>query len=188
MPKIDRLAVVALSLSLLLLAGCAPGGPGRPAPIPERSGAERAVDSDVATVVAKRIGALDAKAFRAVAVKAMGGRVLLTGAVIKPGQRRQVEQEAAKVDGVTRVHNEVVLVGESWLDRFLPDAERERALAARLSAEAEVTAANYDIRVVNGVAYLLGRAGSAGELERAKAALVEDSAVKWVVDSAVVLP
>lgn len=147
----------------------------------ERPPAVAASDLSLKEKVAARLLDLDRRLFRAVTVEAWEGRVLLMGAVVKPEQRRRLEQLARSVDGVTQVHNEVLLAEEKLFDGFAPDIGRERAVTAALAGDPDLTRVSATVRVVNGVVYLLGSAPSAAEADKAKEAALDLEGVKWVV-------
>jgi osmotically-inducible protein OsmY len=178
---------VAALLAPLLLAACAHGGGTPTATATAAANADAAAGigpgDDLAAAVAGRLRAEDAAAFRAVSVKSMGGTVLLTGAVTKPVLRRRAEAAAAAVAGVATVHDDILLAEDSAFAQFMPDAAHERAIAARLAADPG--AAGIGVRVVDGVATLMGTAPSAAELERIKTLLLDDPDLKWVDAGAV---
>lgn len=180
MRKAER--VLRATCLVAALAGCASAPP---PPAPQRSAEELSRDEDLGTLVTRTVRGLDAKTFRAVTARAVAGRVLLAGAVAKPGQRRQAEAAAAAIGGVTEIRNEILLAETAAFDRFLPDPARERALRARLAAIPGVAAADYGLAVIDGAVYLTGTARSPEELARVKAALLADDGVKWVVEAVV---
>lgn len=144
----------------------------------ERSRAQSNRDDALKAVVARRIAELDRRAYRAVTVEVWGGRALLMGAVIKPEQRRKAEQVAAAVEGVAAIHNELVLAEDKALDVFAADPAREDEVRRHLGIEGR---AGTTVRVINGVAFLLGAAPSADAAAAMKADAVEVAGVKWVV-------
>lgn len=148
-----------------------------PAPAVERTRNEANKDDAIKSVVARRIADLDRRAFRAVTVESWGGRVLLMGAVSKPEQRRKAEQAAQSVDGVAEVLDELVLAEDKALDAFTVDFEREATLRQALGIEGR---AGTVVRVVNGVAFLLGSA-PADTAAAMKADASEVAGIKWVV-------
>lgn len=136
-------------------------------------------DDAVKAMVIRRLAELDRRPYRAVAVDVQDGRVLLMGAVIKPEQRRKAEQTARGVDGVGEVLNELVLAEDKALDIFTADPAREAALRHVLGLEGHNGAV---IRVINGVAFLLGSAPNAAAADAMKADASEVEGVKWVVN------
>lgn len=180
-----RLAVLAITV---VLAACQTNEAPRPVtvapvaatPVPaiERSRNEANRDDVLKSLVSRRIAELDRRAYRGVTVEAWGGRVLLMGAVIKPEQRRKAEQTARAVEGVADVLNELVLAEDRALDIFVPDPAREAALRQILGIEGR---AGTIVRVVNGVAFLLGGTPTSDSAAAMKADATEVAGVKWVV-------
>jgi hyperosmotically inducible periplasmic protein len=166
----------------LLLAGCAQGNGG------PTTTASRPHDEALTASVLRRLHEADTSAFRAISATVLGNRVMLTGAVIKPDHRRRAERAAAEVDGIVTVHNSLLVAEAGTFPLFVPDTARERDLMGMLTAAGDIAMGNYDLRMVNGVVYLLGTARSAAELERVKAVLMGVAAVKWVDAAAVVVP
>lgn len=146
----------------------------------ERTRAEANKDDILKSLVGRRIAELDRRAYRGVIVEVWGGRALLMGAVIKPEQRRKAEQVAAGVDGIAAVHNELVLAEDKALDVFVADPGREEAVRQALGLQGR---AGTTVRVVNGVAFLLGAAPSAEAAAAMKADATEVAGVKWVVSA-----
>lgn len=134
-------------------------------------------DDVLKTMVARRVNE-QGRAFRAVTVEVWGGRALLMGAVIKPEQRRKAEQLAASVDGVAAVHNQLVLAEDKALDVFVADPAREEEVRRALGIQGR---AGTVVRVINGVAFLLGGVPSAEAAAAMKADAGEVAGVKWVV-------
>ncbi|HLO77348.1 MAG TPA: BON domain-containing protein [Magnetospirillum sp.] len=144
----------------------------------ERPATQIAKDDNARAAVARRIAELDRRAYRGVTVEVWGGRALLMGAVIKPEQRRKAAQLAAATEGVAGVLNELVLAEDKALDIFAPDPAREQAVRQALGLQGRDGAA---VRVVNGVAFLLGAAPSREAANAVKADASEVAGVKWVV-------
>lgn len=146
----------------------------------ERPRAQSNKDDILKSIVTRKIHALDARAYRAVTVEVWGGRALLMGAVIKPEQRRKAEQVAATMDGVAAVHNELVLAEDKALDVFAADPEREEQVRAALGIEGR---AGTTVRVINGVAFLLGAVPSPEAATAMKDDAGEVPGIKWVVSA-----
>lgn len=170
----------------ILLAGCAPPAQSiKPVMAPQAAAPTRLLQQahvdTLGETITTQIRAVDPVAFRAVTAKALGGRLLLTGAVVKPEQRRRAERAAAAIPGVVAVSNEVLLAEEKAFDLFTPDIAHEAALAARLAADSSTGTGALELRVVNHVAYLVATPRSPDQTARIKELLTEDSGVKWVV-------
>jgi len=146
----------------------------------ERSRAEANKDDILKSQLSRRIAELDRRAYRAVTVEVWGGRALLMGAVIKPMQRRKAEQVAAALDGIAEVHNELVLAEDKALDVFAADPAREEAVRQALGVQGRNGTI---IRVINGVAFLLGGAPSAEAVTAMKADAGTVPGIKWVVSA-----
>ena len=168
----------AAALMFLALAACQGAEPARPVvatidrprPVANR-------DDLLKSVASRKVAELDRAAFRAVSVEVWGGRALLMGAVVKPEQRRRAEQTVRDVTGVAEVINELVLAEASQLDRYVLDFSREEAVRHHLNADAK---SGLIVRVVNGVAFLLG-GGSPDSAPVLKADAGEVEGIKWVV-------
>lgn len=178
-----RLAVMVCAA---LLAACAqqPAAPkGVPVPPPvkvERSRIEMNRDDALTRLVGQRLLAADKDALRAITVEVFEGRALMAGAVAKPEHRRRAEAAARAVEGVTEVFNEVVVAEEKTFANYAAHPALERDLRSRMLDDRSLGGV-YALRMVNGVAYLLGTVGSPDEVDRAKALLADAEGVKWVV-------
>lgn len=165
---------------LLLVAGCAPQGTAPVAVLQMRSSGPSATistDPKVVGSVAAVLAGMDANVYRAVSMAQVGGTVLLTGAVMRPDQRRMLEQKVAAVPGVTRVTNRIVVSDAASLETYLADGRKERELAG-------VLAPNLAARVVHGVIYVVGMAEVA-DIEQLKVYVADDPAILWVDATAV---
>ena len=94
------------------------------------------------------------------------GMVMLTGSVRDTATRQKAEDLTRKVDGVREIYNEIKVTDKSWLKSLPKDTLIENTLAARMVLAPGVTAVNYQLRVANGVVYILGIAKSRVELDR----------------------
>ncbi len=135
-------------------------------------------DAQIRAQVAAKISQLAPRAFRAVIVDVWNGRVLLTGAVPKPEQRRHAEQTARAQAGVVDVLNNLVLAEDKALDIFTADPAREELVRRHLGIDGRT---NATARVVNGVAYLLGSAPSREAALQLKADVLDVDGIKWAV-------
>jgi osmotically-inducible protein OsmY len=138
-------------------------------------------DEALAATVRAQLAATDRDSFQGVSVLAWNGTALLTGAVIRPEQRRRAEQTARAVPGIAEVHNELQLAEKTVLDSFAPDTGREAAILAQISTHPDLSG-SFTLRIVHGVAYLLGSAPTRAAAENAADLIREIDGVKWVVD------
>jgi osmotically-inducible protein OsmY len=190
MSRRARVKAFLVAALLTLSAGCTPGGTGAGPGVssPSRGSAiqVRPGDEALAATVRARLAEADRLGFRGVSVLVWDGSVLLTGAVVRPEQRRRAEQIVRAVDGVVQVHGELQMAEEAILAGFAPDSERERALLGALAVHSDL-AGSYTVRVVHGVAYLLGSAPRRADAARVADLIREVPDIKWVVDRVAVL-
>jgi osmotically-inducible protein OsmY len=189
-PVYRRLACALLMLALAACQGAesprptttaptsAIGAAVPPSPGLERSRNEANKDDALKALLTRRLAELDRRSYRGVTVEVWGGRALLMGAVSKPEQRRKAEQVAAATDGIGEVLNELVLAEDKALDAFTPDPAREETVRRALGIEGR---AGTVVRVVNGVAFLLGAAPDADSAATMKADAGMVEGIKWVV-------
>ncbi len=162
------------------LAGCASQTrPPIAVPVFRSAAPSSAVTTDPKLVdtVAAALNGLDSRTFQAVSMAESGGLVLLVGAVVRPDQRRQLEQKVAAVPGVTGVSDHILVVDSVGLDGYRPDLGKERDLSGKVPL-------GLALRVVHGVAYLVGVA-SAAEVGSFKESIADDPAIQWVDSTAV---
>jgi hyperosmotically inducible protein len=183
---------LSLLLSALLLAACAAPGPESRTPQPSpvsvdqsgrvvRARADRNQDDSIGRGIQAALRQSDAVAFKTVSVLAWDNVVLLTGAVAKPEHRRRAAQVARDWSDVRLVHDDLVMAEDFASTAYLPDPVREQRIYAGLLGQNDVTGA-YVVRVVNGVATLLGTARSADDVAKAMAFARDVEGIKWVVD------
>ncbi len=106
-----------------------------------------------------------------VSVRVHEGRVLLTGRTATPEVALEAVRLSWQAGGVREVINEIQVgpVGTNFLD-YAQDNFTETQIEARLLATKNISAVNYTVEVVDGVAYLLGVAQN--EKERHNAAYI----------------
>ncbi|CCG40337.1 BON domain-containing protein [Magnetospirillum molischianum] len=176
---------IVLALALILPVGCAPfgdaAGPGVSTPASGLGIVVRPGDETMASMVRTKLAETDRDSFQGVSVLVWNGTALLTGAVIRPEQRHRAEQTARAVPGIVEVHDELQLAEKAALNSFAPDTKREADILAQLSTHPNLTG-SFTLRMVHGVAYLLGSAPSRAEAENAADLIRDIEGVKWVVD------
>lgn len=134
-------------------------------------------DARLRAQVLEKLEQMNRTAYRGVSVSVWNGCVLLMGAVPRPDQRRHAERAAAAVPGTVRVLNELILAEDRALDLFVPDGGRETLLRRQLNLPEDRMA----VRVVNGVAFLLGDLDNSAEIDAMTADVGEVEGIKWVV-------
>lgn len=178
MPDARRLAVPLLAA--LALSACA-GRPARPpaaavTTVPPATPA----DTALAQILEQTMDGLDKAAYGAVSAAQSDGRVLLTGAVVRPDYRRHLELTVSTLPGVIAVTDAVQVVDAPSLPQYAPDGAKERDIVQHYDLP------GLAVRVINGVVFLVGEAKDQDEIETLKSGLADDASVKWVDASAVV--
>lgn len=148
-------------------------------PLPIRSRMEADRDDALKAIVRRKLTESDRAAFRAITIEVWQQRLMLMGAVAKPEHRRRAEAIARSQSGVTEVFNEVLLAEEAAFPQFTPDPDAEQQI--RLALGIQGLTDGFAVRVVNQVAYLLGRVSSPAEIERLKAEATGLDGIKWAV-------
>ena len=92
-------------------------------------------------------------------------RVMLTGSVETGVQKRRATLLVRGIKGVTKVINELHVVGDGTLTDTANDLWIETKLKARLVGTEGVSSINYRWRSVNGVVYFIGVAQNRNELD-----------------------
>ncbi len=108
------------------------------------------------------------------------GRVMLTGAVKDEATRQKAEDLAREVDGVRELYNEIQVTDKSWVRSLPKDTWIENLLAVRMVFAWDVNTIDYQVRVWDGVVYVLGIAQSWAELDEV-IALTRASGARKVV-------
>lgn len=132
----------------------------------DRGFADKAKDAEIGLSIVDAVYETDSELYKAVGVQVWEGRVLLSGAVVSAENKDRVIAFAKGIPGVKMVIDEMQLVSKDTLGEFLGDALIEERLKARLLMADGIPSANYSVRVVKGVVYLLGVSHSQEELDR----------------------
>lgn len=106
--------------------------------------------------------------------------VLLSGRVPSEADKREAERIAWTVSSVDEVANELVIKKFDFGDA-LQDTWINTEVRTRLIADSDIKGVNYNIRVYDGVVYLLGFANSEDELRQAAEHASKVGGVKKVV-------
>ncbi len=108
-------------------------------------------------------------------------RVLLVGSVDSETDRSRAGEIAAKPRGVREVINEVQVTDEGGIGSFFRNVLIEKMIQSAYFFDQKIDAANFRVRAVNGIVYLIGLAGSDEELERALSTARKTKGVRKVV-------
>jgi osmotically-inducible protein OsmY len=166
--KILRCGVVCalpLTLSACLPAVIAGGAMVGQSVAEDRSVGNRVDDNVIELKIRERILQHDSRWLSSVSVTVHEGRTLLTGTVSEATTIPKIAELAWKVHGVTEVINEVS-VAETGITDFAKDTWIVSAIRSKALLEKDVRSANYEIRAVNGVVYLLGKAANGAERDK----------------------
>lgn len=137
-------------------------------------------DIALSDALSRAMDGLDRTAYGAVSAAQSEGRVLLTGAVVRPDYRRRLEQMVSVLPGVMAVSDAVQVVDGPSLTQYQPDTAKERDIVQRFALP------GIALRVVKGVVYLVGQAADREEIDALRDGLADDAAIKWIDASAVV--
>lgn len=164
-----------LCAAALLLAGCA-------AFQPERSTGRQIDDFNAAASIKSAMLRAEGYRLGGVDVEVTEGVALLTGSVPRAEDRIYAECVTWSAPAVRQVSNRIEIGGDRSRAQAARDALTTQRVRARLMADSQVRAVNFNIETHNGVVHLLGFARNEGERERAAmhAALAEG--VEAVVD------
>lgn len=176
-----KAGLLALGLAAAL-AACAPHRGEVPPPPPAPPVAEPRV-SDGAIRDAVRAG-WDAAGDvgRGLDATVTDGRVFLTGRARTADQRVEAVRLAWRADGVQEVVNEIQVDDASGLTDAATDTLITTRLRSRLLLDPDIRSSRYSIETVNQTVYIMGRAGSQGELDRVLAHAREVPRVRRVVN------
>ena len=110
------------------------------------------------------------------------GIVLLTGKVDTPETRIDATRMAWKPRGVVEVINEIQVTQKSSIKDKAKDLAASTSIMANLVADKNIRSVNYNIDVVNGIAYLSGVARSEKEMNLVLAYTKETSYVNQLIN------
>ncbi len=153
-------ALAALTMTAGAMTGCA-SAPGA-AP-----GMARSVDDSTAGMAVRARMLRSMQDFGGVNVDVVGGLVLLTGRVASEEARLEAERIAWSAPKVRDVANELQVSDDPRQAFGANDQWISGQVRARLLADGEVRNATINVQTYDGVVYLLGRARTGGEAERA---------------------
>lgn len=119
--------------------------------------------------------------FARISTHVVEGRVLLLGVVSKPEDRLTAAKLAWQTKGVVEVINEIRVESETSLSQASKDLYITTSLRARLLADREISAVNYNVETVRGTIYLLGISQNKNELVRVISHARDISGVRNIV-------
>ena len=178
--------VLACSIWAILALGqlaCAPqSGRGVESPAPDTAAAQAVDDNVIKLELNRRLIDDGLGLFKDVSMVVYGGRVLLVGSVEQPGSLERAGKLAHEVDGVQEVINEIQVNDKGGIGAFINDVIIEKSIQSAYLFDDAIDSANFRVRSVNSVVYMIGQAGTQGEYDRATAVASETADVKRVVN------
>ncbi|MFQ5958277.1 MAG: BON domain-containing protein [Alphaproteobacteria bacterium] len=109
-------------------------------------------------------------------------RVLLVGSVDTEAARVRAGELAAKPRGVREVINEIQVSEGGGVGSFVGNMVIEKMIQSAYFFDQMIDSANFRVRSVNGVVYLIGLAGSEAELDKALSTARTTKGVRRVVN------
>jgi osmotically-inducible protein OsmY len=133
----------------------------------ERNFARSLNDVNASRAIRARFTRAEGFKLGGVDVEAAQGIVLLSGNVPRQEDRIEAERIAWSAPKVMQVGNEIMIKGKQGIVRNTKDGVLNKAVRARLTANGNIKARNYNVEVHDGIVYLLGVARTPEELEQA---------------------
>ena len=107
--------------------------------------------------------------FKDVSTVVYQGRVLLIGDVEEAADKARAGEIGGQPEGVREVLNEIQVTDEGGVLSVVDDIYIEKVIQADYLFDSDIDSANFRVRAVNGVVYLIGLAESQAELDKALA-------------------
>tara|TARA_A100001015_G_C15029306_1_gene732244 strand:+ start:283 stop:936 length:654 start_codon:yes stop_codon:yes gene_type:complete len=104
--------------------------------------------------------------YRGISVSVNDGIVLLTGKVKKPNIRIESTKLTWSVRGVKEVINEVIVSDGSSVRDAAKDLTAETSLKFKLLSDKDISSSNYNVDVVNGIAFISGVSKDKNEMDK----------------------
>jgi len=165
-PHLTLILTTALSLSTLMMTGCAVTSAGVK-PGDERNFVRSVHDVNAVRAIKARMKRAHGFELGGVNVDAAEGIVLLVGNVQRPEDKVEAERIAWSAKRVVKVGNEIKLKQKQSALQNTKDGILQQSVRTRLTADKTVKGRNIALEVHDGSVYLLGVARTPQELERA---------------------
>ena len=180
--------IVGLLISItFFLQGCAPaaitaGIAGVAASESEKGLGTTINDTIIHAAITEAMFKKDVNKFIGVNINVDDGVVLLTGKVDSPETRIEVTRLSWTPRGVIEVINEIQVSEKSSIKDAAKDLAASATIRGKLVADKNIKSVNYNIDVVNGVAYLSGVARSEKEMNLVLAYTKETKYINQLVN------
>ena len=164
-----RLSIFIIIILGFLLNGCAPaaitaGIAGVAASESEKGLGTTINDTIIHAAITESMFKKDVNKFLGVKIRVDDGVVLLTGKVNNPQARVEVTRISWEPRGVIEVVNEIQVSEKSSIKDIAKDLAASTTIKGKLVADKNIKSVNFNIDVVNGIAYLSGVARTQKEM------------------------
>ena len=164
-----RLPIFIIIIFGFLLNGCAPaaitaGIAGVAASESEKGLGTTINDTIIHAAITESMFKKDVNKFLGVKIRVDDGVVLLTGKVDNPQTRVEATRISWEPRGVIEVVNEIQVSEKSSIKDIAKDLAASTTIKGKLVADKNIKSVNFNIDVVNGIAYLSGVARTQKEM------------------------
>ena len=164
-----KLPIFIIIIIGFLLNGCAPaaitaGIAGVAASESEKGLGTTINDTIIHAAITESMFKKDVNSFLGVKIRVDDGVVLLTGKVEKPQIRVEATRISWEPRGVIEVVNEIQVSQKSSIKDIAKDLAASTTIKGKLVADKNIKSVNFNIDVVNGIAYLSGVARTQKEM------------------------
>ena len=167
--NVYQLPIFIIIIIGFLLNGCAPaaitaGIAGVAASESEKGLGTTINDTIIHAAITESMFKKDVNKFLSINISVNDGVVLLTGKVDSPQTRVEATRISWEPRGVIEVVNEVQVSEKSSIKDIAKDLAASTAIKGKLVADKNIKSVNFNIDVVNGIAYLSGVARTQKEM------------------------
>ena len=182
-----KLPIFIIIIIGFLLNGCAPaaitaGIAGVAASESEKGLGTTINDTIIHAAITESMFKKDVNSFLGVKIRVDDGVVLLTGKVDKPQIRVEATRISWEPRGVIEVVNEIQVSQKSSIKDIAKDLAASTTIKGKLVADKNIKSVNFNIDVVNGIAYLSGVARTQKEMNLVLAYTKETNYINQLVN------
>ena len=165
----SRLTIFIIIILGFLLNGCAPaaitaGIAGVAASESEKGLGTTINDTIIHAAITESMFKKDVNKFLGVKIRVDDGVILLTGKVENPQTRIEATRISWEPRGVIEVVNEIQVSEKSSIKDIAKDLAASTTIKSKLVADKNIKSINFNVDVVNGIAYLSGVARTQKEM------------------------
>ncbi len=182
-----KLPIIILAIIGFLINGCAPaaitaGIAGVAASESEKGLGTTINDTIIHAAITESMFKKDVNKFLGVKIRVDDGVVLLTGKVDNPQIRVEATRISWEPRGVIEVVNEIQVSEKSSIKDIAKDLAASTTIKGKLVADKNIKSVNFNIDVVNGIAYLSGVARTQKEMNLVLAYTKETNYINQLVN------